>query len=174
MTTDERRSELIRLVESEIEGLRSLMAGVLTAGNTVRVAGIAVWSAAIAAAIVNDEPLLAALAVVALLAAGLVDAYHGHLYAAVLGELSEDERIINRYYELLGRYPTDQRRSDKLDEILAGHRFGIHSKLRRPTLHPGLSAVPFLLSSRPRIVFVVLYPALATLGAASAILLALR
>lgn len=187
---EDRRAKLIELVLSEMEGLRALVSGVLSAGNAVRIAGIAVWSAAIAGAIVNDEPLLSALAVMALLAFSLVDAYHGHLYASILDELIRDERIVNRYYEALGRYGGDERRLKRLDERLANRRFGVHSKLRRPEIvgpegHPRswreslreysgvLGLLRFVLQSRPTVVFRGLYPVLAILGVATTAVLAI-
>lgn len=175
MDDEERRRELVRLVELELEGMRALVSSVLSTGNTVRVAGIAVWSAAMGGAIVNDEPLLALLGVVALSGFAIVDAYHGHLYASVLAELVRNERILGRYYALCGRYAGDSRRTATLDELLASRSFGIHTKLRR---RPHASAsrlltalgVQQLRDARPRIVFRRLYPTLVLLGIAVGVL----
>ncbi len=176
---EDRRRELVRLVELEIEGMRWLVASVLSTGNTVRVAGIAVWSAAMGGAIINDAPLLALLGIVGLGAFAIVDAYHGHLYASVLKDLIRNERIVDRYYVLCARYPGDERRAAALDRILASRRFGVHEKLRgrAPATHVGTLAaagLPLLLSARPRVVFRGLYPTLLLLGCVVAALTACR
>jgi hypothetical protein len=168
MDDEARRRELVRLVELEIEGMRALVSSVLSTGNTVRVAGIAVWSAAMGGAIINDEPLLALLGIVALSGFAIVDAYHGHLYANVLAELIRNERIVGRYYELCGRYAGDARRTEALDRLLTSRSFGIHTKLRRRSTSASrlliVLRIQHVRDARPQIIFRRLYPTLLLLG----------
>jgi len=155
---DDRRDRLVALVETDYTTTRELIDGVVRTSVELRPVGMTAIVALLGFAVSEPNFALALGGLVATTLFGLLDAYHGALYAQALDRANGLERLLRLRYKALeqGR----EEAIETLDAALAGHRFGQYLDLD-PVNWEGM------LNARPRVLLAVLYGSLAlfSLGA---------
>lgn len=123
--------KLIDLVKYDYEHSLGFIDGVVRVSIGIRTVAVAGCLALLAAAVQTDEAILAGFALLASLAFGAQDAYHGWLYAEARERAAEMERLIDAYYRHL-QGNTSEVRERQLLKRLRRHRFGAKPTLFGP------------------------------------------
>jgi hypothetical protein len=166
MTDEERRAELIRLLERDYDQTGEFIRSVVGTTSTTRGWAVTAWLAVLGFAIQQSEAALALLGSFILIPFALLDAYHSWLYGQALRHARSIEDLSAAYYRAVESGEDDEELWPDLDADLAAHRFGLYSQFRRFHL-------PEIKAARPRLVFQYFYPGLFGVGLLSALLLAL-
>jgi hypothetical protein len=124
------RKEMLRLVELEYERTTKFIDGSVGTTTSLRGWAITVWAGLIGLAFTTKTPLLAFLAVVAVLAFAVVDAYSSSLYQQTLRRARELERITNDHFDALARGSDNPRVQTAADASLAAHNYGLYANMR--------------------------------------------
>jgi hypothetical protein len=157
---DEAR-QLAELVKFDYERTMAFIQGVVGVSANVRSIGIGGWFLLVAAAINNQRWELAAIALAAILVFGVIDAYHGWLYAHALDRATDMENALGEYARWLTRTADADLGATALAG-LRGHEFGQLRNLPR-------FRIAMLGNARPTLVYRRLYPALVVLAAGAAV-----
>jgi hypothetical protein len=196
MNMDEEIDDLIGLVKFDYEHTLSFIDGVVRVSTGIRTIAMAGCLALLAAAMQTEEAFLAWFGLVAALALGIQDAYHGWLYAEARKRVDSMEKLLRDYYKLQSR--TSGTAARQLLKRLRKHRIGQRTSLANP-LPPRSHSVgvewrqkPGILrrvatrlrlvslwrgtrtvatGARPQVVYGLLYPLLAAATIAVAIIL---
>jgi hypothetical protein len=123
---------LIDLVKFDYEHTLTFIDGVIRVSTGIRTIAMAGCLALLAAAVQSGQTFLAAFALVAALALGAQDAYHGWLYAEARERASRMEKLLDSYYKLQG-HPS-QAAQLQLLKRLRRHRIGQRASLFGPSL----------------------------------------
>lgn len=157
--TDAERKELLRILELDYEKTTKSIEGVISTTFTIRGWGVTLVSALIGFTFQTGRWEISALAAVIALLVAVMDGYHSWLYAKLLQQAHNVERVLRLYYGALARGEDDPQATREFEVAILAHRFGRFSEMQ-----------PFrfrsLLEIRPRVVFFGLY---GTLLAASAL-----
>jgi hypothetical protein len=163
---DERRAELIRLLERDYDQTSEFIRSIVGTTSTTRGWAVTVWLAVLGFAVQQSKWALALLGSFILAPFALLDAYHSWLYGQALHHARAIEKISAAYYRAVESGEDDEDLWPDLDVELASHRFGLYSHFRR-------FALPEVASSRPQLVFRYFYPGLLVAGLLAALLIAL-
>ncbi|MGN6372326.1 MAG: collagen-like triple helix repeat-containing protein [Solirubrobacteraceae bacterium] len=155
MSDNER--ERVRLVEADYANTSDFIKNVVTTGSTIRGLAVTIWLALLGFSVQQGLWELAALAGIVAAVFWLLDGYHGWLCAEALTHARAAEKVTSLYFNALSRGEDNKRALTDFRSELRFHRFGLYLNIRafRPR---------DLLSARPRVFYVVLYPVLILLA----------
>jgi hypothetical protein len=152
---------MLDLVKQEYDRTTKFIEGMVGISTSVRGWAVTVWGGLMTIAFTQKLPALALIAILGVIAFGVIDAYHTALYRQALSRARRLERITAKYYEALARGRDQPKAWSRASASLAANRFGFYSNLRafRPL---------DLLGAAPR-VFTVMYALLALAALAGAL-----
>jgi hypothetical protein len=163
VNTDDQK-EMLRLVELEYERTTKFIEGSVGLTTSIRGWAITVWAALIGVAFSQRVWELPFLAVIAIAAFAVVDAYYSSLYKQALLRARALERVTGKHYDALARGKDNPRAMAAAAASLAANSYGFYTNLR--ALRPR-----DLVSKAPR-VFLAVYSVLAVAAIVSAPLVA--
>jgi len=152
-------TELVRLVELDYEKTTKLIEGVVATSFTIRGWGIALISALIGFTFQTQHREIAVLAAVVTCLIAVMDGYHSWLYAKLLQQAQNAERVLSLHYTALSRGEDDPAARREFEVAILAHRFGRFAEIQRFSLKS-------FREIRPRVMFLGLY---ATLFACAAL-----
>lgn len=135
---DRDRKEMLRLVELEYDRTTKFIDGWVGVTTSLRGWAITVWAGLIGIAFSAKIPALALLAVAAVVAFALVDAYYSSLYQQTLRRARELERITNQHFDALARGGDNARLGAAADSALAAHSYGLYTNMRAASVRSAL------------------------------------
>jgi hypothetical protein len=163
-TTD---AEMVRLLEADKAEATGFLRGVLATAVAVRTAGFTAWLTLLGFCIQQELPGLAVLSVLVIVTFGIVDAYHGWLYAQAFWRVRQVEEILSRYYAALARAGDDPDAIEDFRTDLYAHRFGTYSGFETFRMRS-------LSKARPLPLYHYLYPSLAGCAAIVGVIVAIQ
>jgi hypothetical protein len=157
------RKELNALIDREHDLALKFVDGVVASSFTIRGWAITGWGALLGFAVQQNQVRFAYVAIGAISAFYVIDAYHGWLYAEAVRYVRSIERLIELRYKLLARGDDADLEQD-LEIELRVFRPGMLSQLQHFHLRS-------IWSARPALVYRVFYPSLVLVAVAAAIFL---
>ena len=161
--SDHEQAELLRLLELDYEKTTKSIEGVISTTFTIRGWGIALISALIGFTFQTRRWEVSALAATVTLLIAIMDGYHSWLYARLLQQAHNVERVLTLYYAALARGEDDPDAIREFEVAIIAHRFGRFAEVQKFGFRS-------FRQIRPRIIFFGLY---GTLFAAAAVSFAL-
>jgi hypothetical protein len=161
---EETRKELIRLLELDYDRATSIINGITGISGTIRGLAITVWVAAVGFASQQRSWPLGLLAAALVVVFAVVDGYHAWIYAEALRHAQEIESVELAYYVALTRGVDDPGMREESDLRLQTFEIGTYGRLR-------VFKWRDIWYVQPRILFVMLYPAMAAAAIVEAILI---
>jgi hypothetical protein len=147
---DADRTELIRLLELDYEKTTKLIEGVVGTNFTIRGWGIALISALLGFTFQTQRWEIAVLAMVVTFLIAVMDGYHSWLYAKLLQQAQNVERVLGLHYSALSRGEDDPAARREFEIAILAHRFGRFAEIQKF----GFKSFGTI---RPRVVFLSLY-----------------
>lgn len=161
--TPQEKAELLRLVELDYDRTTKLVEATTGAGVAVRGWAVTIWLAVLAAAFDRRVWEIGVLGAVAVVAFGLADGYHMWLSGEALDHAKAVEKVTGRHYAAIARGSVLPGALRREEEALLAHEFGAYRTLKRFRLRDALYV-------RPPVFFRVIYPVMAGVSIASAII----
>lgn len=142
--------ELLRLLELDYEKTTKSIEGVIGTTFTIRGWGITLVSALIGFTFQTRRWEISVLAAAITFLIAAMDGYHSWIYAKLLQQAHNVERVLKLYYAALARGEDDPQATRDYNVAILAHRFGRFAEVQRFGFHA-------FREIRPRVIFFGLY-----------------